>query len=58
MEKITFFFETGQINECTNVYDIEFALSMLRYKACKLIIITDNDGTIYPIELTQMYKAY
>lgn len=58
MEKVTFFFKSGQFLECANAQAIELAILMLTYCACDLIVITDKDGTVYPIELTQMFKAF
>ena len=56
MEKVTFFFKNGHFIECNSAGAVELAVSMLTYNDCDLMVITDDDGSIYPIELTPLYK--
>ncbi len=58
MDKVTFFFRSGHTIECSTADSIEMVLSILIYCACDLMIITDENGAIYPIELNQKFKAY
>lgn len=57
MEKVTFFFNDGHIIECTKNSEVAHAVSMLVYSGCDLMVITDDDSSIYPIQLVPIYKT-